>query len=75
MNIKQYPIAMEEETGEVALVLAMNFDEQTLALLQPDPDDELSIVVMDARCVESIWQYVAMHLDKDGKLTEDKVVN
>lgn len=75
MNIKQYPIAADEDTGEVALVLALNFDEQSLALIQPDEDDEVSIVVMTPECVAHAWHIISMHLDSEGKMKEDKVVN
>lgn len=75
MNIKQYPIAADEDTGEVALVLAINFDEQSIALIQPDEDDEVSIVVMNAECVAMIWQMIQVHLDVEGNMKENKVVN
>lgn len=75
MNIIHYPIAVDEDTQEVALTLALNFEEQTLALIQPDDDETVSIVVMTPACVAHIWHTLSMHLDTQGNMKEDKVVN
>jgi hypothetical protein len=74
-NIKQYPIAIEEDTNEVALILAANFTDQTLALIQPDEDGTTSIVVFDTACFSSMFQILTTIVDPNGNLTEDKVVN